>query len=242
MALGLTEANQECGVLAYTDLDHIAQSVASLAATHGDLTAKEGYEKLRQTVMDIKVGKTGYVYVLNSQSHYVISKGGSRDGDNINSAKDADGVLFIQEIVKKAQKLKSGEIAQQFYPWKNKSETEARMKVARIAYYEPWDWVIGASSYEEDFYQAQVTISDLGHKNTALMLILAGITAVLSGLTWSFVSGRLNNQVGDVAKTLRVASASVELNQQAHEVHKSVEYLNQVVGGTPKGAVYQDQI
>jgi signal transduction histidine kinase len=128
-------ANEECGTLAYADLDHIAQSVADLAASHHDLTAEEGYQRLRQTVMNIQVGKTGYVYVLDSQGNYIISKGGKRDGDNINGAKDANGVLFIQEIVQKARRLKEGEIAQQFYPWKNKGEDEARMKVARIAYY-----------------------------------------------------------------------------------------------------------
>ncbi len=202
-------ANKECGVLAYTDLDHIAQSVASLAASHGDLSAEEGYEKLRQTVMNIKVGKTGYVYVLDSAGHYVISKGGTRDGANINLAKDADGVLFIQEIVKKAQGLKEGEIAQQFYPWKNKDETEARMKVARIAYYEPWDWVIGASSYEEEFYQAQYAISGLGQQNIYLMVIMAFITTLLSTVTWFFISKSINKQVGDVAESLRIASEQV---------------------------------
>ena len=33
--------------------------------------------------MDIQVGDTGYVYVLDSKGNYVISKGGARDGENI---------------------------------------------------------------------------------------------------------------------------------------------------------------
>jgi methyl-accepting chemotaxis protein len=202
-------ASEECGVLAYADLDHIAQSVIDLAGSHSDLTAEEGYEKLRQIVMDIQVGQTGYVYVLDSKGRYLISKDGKRDGDNINNAKDADGVLFIQEIVKKANNLKPGQITQQFYPWKNKGETESRMKIARIAYYEPWDWIIGVSSYEEEFYQAQSSISTLGHKNVILMLILAVVTTLIAGLSWFFVANHLNRQVGDVAQSLRTASEQV---------------------------------
>jgi len=202
-------ASKECGALAYADLDHIALSILDLAASHSDLSAQEGYEKLRQTVMNIQVGKTGYVYILDSKGNYIISKGGKRDGDNINKAKDANGVLFIQEIVQKAHHLKNREVDQQFYPWKNKNETDPRMKVARIAYYEPWDWVIGVSSYEEDFYQAQYAISDLGKKNISMMLGLAGLTTLIACLSWFFVSGRLNKQIGDVAKALGIASEQV---------------------------------
>ena len=80
-------AIEECGHLAYDDLDHVAQSVAALAASHGELSAEQGYEKLRRTIMDIQVGDTGYVYVLNSKGHYVISKDGGRDGADISGAR-----------------------------------------------------------------------------------------------------------------------------------------------------------
>ncbi len=216
-------AAAECGQLAFADLDHIAQSVADLAASHDGLTADEGYEKLRKTIMDIQVGETGYVYVLNSQGHYVISKGGARDGADINQAKDADGVLFIQEIVRKARSLKPGESATQFYPWKNKGESEARMKVARIAYYEPWDWVIGASSYEADFYQAERTISALSHKSFLVMLGLAGLTLLASTLAWFFVASKLSGEVSGVTDLLK--EASEQLSNASREVSESGQQM-----------------
>ena len=46
------------------------------------------------------------------------------------------------------------------------------------------------------------------------MLILAGVTTLLAGLAWFFVSGRLNKQVGDVAETLRVASEQVSYSSK----------------------------
>jgi len=51
--------------------------------------------------MAAKVGKTGYVYVLDSKGNYVISQDGKRDGECLWEAKDNDGTLFIQDIVRR---------------------------------------------------------------------------------------------------------------------------------------------
>lgn len=53
--------------------------------------------------MDIEIGKTGYVHVLNTKGHYIISAGGKRDGELIIDAKDADGVEFIKEMISNAK-------------------------------------------------------------------------------------------------------------------------------------------
>jgi len=50
--------------------------------------------ELRKSIMDIKVGKTGYIYVLNSEGYYVISQKGTRDGEKIWDVRDADGRLL----------------------------------------------------------------------------------------------------------------------------------------------------
>src|SRR5690606_15106431 len=67
---------------------------------------EEAAKSLRAGIMDIRIGQTGYVYVLNSQpptrGHYVVSQGGTRDGENLWEAKDADGRPFIQEICRVA--------------------------------------------------------------------------------------------------------------------------------------------
>ena len=106
---------------------------------------QESVTVLRESIMKTLVGKTGYVFVLDSAGQYVISKDGKRDGENIWEAKDSNGVLFIQEMCKKAI-ASNGTIVEQRYPWKNADDQTARMKVARLIYYEPWDWVIGAGS------------------------------------------------------------------------------------------------
>lgn len=116
---------------------------------------QEKFESLRKGILNSVVGKTGYIYVLDREGNYVISKGGLRDGENIWNAKDSDGNLFIQSIVNKGIGLKEGEVAYERYPWINKGEKEARMKIAAISYFEPWDWIIGAGTYEDDFMDAK---------------------------------------------------------------------------------------
>lgn len=143
----------------------------------------ESAEALRQAVMDIRIAETGYVYVLDSKGNYVISAGGKRDGENILEATDSDGHRFIREIVEKAGTVRPGEIFEQRYPWKNQGEEAARMKVARCVYYEPWDWIIGASSYIDEFESAPRHIAAEGRQNLFLLLMVIGLTgAAAAGL------------------------------------------------------------
>ncbi len=148
---------------------------------------QESVSTLRHAIMDITVGKTGYVYVLGGtgkhQGDYIISKDGERDGENIWNAKDSDGNLFIQSVINKALKLKDTEIDYERYPWLNEGDTKARMKIASIAYYEPWDWVIGVGTYEDDYYQALYRIDDalkqllMGIVGTGLIILVLGTVA-----------------------------------------------------------------
>ena len=140
-------------ITAYEPIHDAAGEVAGMLYVG---VPQESVESLREGIMDIVVGKTGYVFVLggrgSQQGDYLISKGGQRDGENIWNAKDADGRLFIQSLVTKALELEAGQIDFERYPWQNKGEDTARMKVAAISYFEPWDWVIGAGIYEDEYH------------------------------------------------------------------------------------------
>jgi len=118
---------------------------------------QENATPLRQAILRTKISTTGYVYVLGGkglqQGHYTISKDGQRDGEDIWKSIDNSGRFFIQSIVTKAVGLRAGEFATERYPWKNLGESEPRWKIVRFAYYEPWDWVIGVSVYEDELQE-----------------------------------------------------------------------------------------
>jgi PAS domain S-box-containing protein len=132
------------------------------------------------------VGKTGYVYVLGgtgeTRGRYIISQKGERDGEDLWNSRDEDGRLIIREIVEAAIGLNPGELATVRYRWQNPAEPAARWKVARLAYFEPWDWVIGTSVYEDEL-QGYRTILSGGRQRMVGFMGAAGIAiAILIGL------------------------------------------------------------
>ena len=181
-----TAASTESIKLAYSDLDHILGGVQSMIGVaediHGELVSMGGATSLsdiqaacKKRIMAIKVGTTGYVYVLDSLGTYIVSQDGKRDGEVIWDAKDADNKPFIQNIVGKAKVLKTGEVAEERYPWKNEGDAVARMKVARIGYFPVWDWVIGVGSYMDEFTATETLIAAITVRgNLIIGLTLAG--------------------------------------------------------------------
>ncbi|MBW6517979.1 MAG: Cache 3/Cache 2 fusion domain-containing protein [ANME-2 cluster archaeon] len=95
-------------------------------------------EKLKENMARQVIGKSGYIFILDEQGNYVLSKGRESDGDNIWEAEDEKGNKIIQEIVTNAKNLKAGETKTIYYPWKNKGELTARDSLVAYAYYPEW--------------------------------------------------------------------------------------------------------
>ncbi|WP_235264012.1 Cache 3/Cache 2 fusion domain-containing protein [Geoalkalibacter ferrihydriticus] len=121
----------------------------------------QNLDRLRENLLQLNVGRTGYVFALKAtgaqRGHYAISSGGLRDGEDIWRATDAAGRPIIRSLINQALNLNphkkriSVPIAFERYPWKNPGEVHARYKTSAITYFEPWDWAIGAGYYEDEF-------------------------------------------------------------------------------------------
>lgn len=209
----LKDATGESLKLAYTDLDHVLSGAVGMA----EVGHKNGEkDAVRKQIMKIQVGKTGYVYVLDSKGTYVVSKDGKRDGEVIWDAKDANGEFFIQKLVGTGVGLKSGQIGETRYPWKNPEDPVARYKIVRLAYFEPWDWVIGAGSYEDEFYGLRDVISAASERINWWLASISLVMLFVTGAVWFFVSGRLAGQIKHIAGLLKgssdqVSSASTDI-------------------------------
>lgn len=181
--------------------------------------------RVRQAILQTRVGKTGYIYVLGGKGEdrgrYIISQRGERDGEDIWENKDSDGGFVIQTIIKKATALKAGELATERYRWRNPGEPKPRWKVARLAYYEPWDWVIGTSVYEDELQNYRAVLSG-GQIRMTTIMGLAGLTiTLLIGLASIFMAwtiARPVRQLTDAAETI----IRGDLNQVV-EVHSQDE-------------------
>jgi PAS domain S-box-containing protein len=159
---------------------------------------------LRNAIMQLEIGDSGYVFVLGgkgeNRGRYIISKHGLRDGESLWESTDAEGHPFIQSIVRKALDCKPGRFETERYPWQNQGETSPRRKIARIAYYEPWDWIIGASAYEDEINQSTAIISQ-GYKTMARVFGLMAIGVAFFGVigTWLFAR-RISHTLGIITQ------------------------------------------
>lgn len=123
---------------------------------------------LRRSIRDIAIGKSGYVFVVggrgSQQGKYLISKRGDRDGENLWNLQDAEGRYLIRSLVDEALALKEKHqgtdipVAVEHYLWQNPEDSAPRPKTAVLAYFEPWDWVIGASYYRDELAESRQQI------------------------------------------------------------------------------------
>lgn len=163
---------------------------------------QESVEGLRKSILDIVVGETGYVFVLGTKGtdagRYLISKGGARDGELIINAKDSDGREFIKDMIAKAEGLDGNDVAFERYPWKN-DEDEVRSKIAALTYFEPWDWLIGASTYESDYYEA---FNHVEATTTQLLVwsAVGGVLVFIIAMVITFFFGaKISNPIREIS-------------------------------------------
>jgi len=160
--------------------------------------------RIRQAILQTSVGKTGYVYVLGGKGkdrgRYIISQGGQRDGEDIWEHKDSDGRYIIQEIINKVTVMKPGKLTTERYRWQNPGETRPRWKIARLTYYEPWDWVIGASVYEDELLNYRAVLSGGRTRMTTIMGLAGLMITLLIGLVGIFMAWTIARPVRQLTK------------------------------------------
>ena len=105
----------------------------------GELSEEEAYRRTRDLLLDPgfgKIGETGYMAGVSSKG--VLSIHPKSEGV------DASGAEFMQ----RAMKMKNGYLE---YDWQNEGEEQPRAKAGYMAYFAPWDIIVWASSYKEEF-------------------------------------------------------------------------------------------
>ena len=170
-------------------------------------------EPLRQAIMNTKVGKTGYVYVLNGtgslRGHYVISRGGARDGEDLWNSRGSNGNLFVQEICGKALRLGPNDLATEQYVWQNGIDTGKHPKIARIKYFKPWDWVIGASMPVSEMYETAEAVQQISRRAEILLVGIGVATLTISCMIWYLVANGLTRRTNRIIREMGEASHEI---------------------------------
>ncbi|MGE0083232.1 MAG: methyl-accepting chemotaxis protein [Desulfococcaceae bacterium] len=147
------------------------------ALQHFILAWKGDEEMLKNTLAAIRVGKTGYVWVLDYGGVYIVSDDRLRDGENLWNAQDANGNFFIQEMVRRGKQVEKGGAAHMSYSWMNPGDSKAREKISTIFHVPERKWVAGVSVYYDE-------LTDMEYEKTKIEMLknrLAGMPVGKSG-------------------------------------------------------------
>jgi methyl-accepting chemotaxis protein len=194
---------------------------------------QESIPGLRESIVGTKVGESGFVTVLggtgDQRGRFLISHGGTRDGESVLEQADAAGRPMIQEILQSTVDSAPGQMVVHRYSWKDIGETNAEPKVVASTYFAPWDWVVVVTGYEADFGEAR---RDVNTMILTLVLTLLGAGTVLAGAAL-YLSARVARGLTTSVAALARSADRIALGEVDHEVQSldedEVGWLNRSV-------------
>jgi methyl-accepting chemotaxis protein len=194
---------------------------------------------LKERIKKMKVGQTGYYFVLNAApgknlGDLVVHP--AKEGQNILGSRDADSREFIKEMLDKKDGLIS-------YPWQNAEagETSPRTKVVAFTLFKEWNWVIAGGTYEDEITSEAARLRN--HYILAGLAALALFAAILYTVMQRTVTRPLEQArdtavriaQGDLTASMRV-ERSDEIGLLAEAMNDISHKLSSVVGQVRRGA------
>ncbi len=104
----------------------------------GKYTEEEAKKLAADMLGSQTIGKTGYIYCVDSRGIMQVHTNKKLIGQNLSKHN------FINE----QKRRRNGYLE---YDWANPGENEPRPKALYMTYFGPWDWIISASSYRNEF-------------------------------------------------------------------------------------------
>ncbi len=120
-----------------------------------------------EVLLSQHIGSTGYLYVVDSRGVLQVHPVGSLLG-----TQQQDHTFILDQVDRKEGYLE--------YQWANPGEEAQRPKALYMAYFEPWDWIISASSYREEFEEL-VDVHDFEEALQRVELGPSGYVFVIDG-------------------------------------------------------------
>ncbi len=171
---------------------------------------EENSEILNEEILKLKIGKTGYIYTIDTKGILQIHP--------TSVGKDISKYDFVREITAKGPSLAGNEIGWIYYPW-DRDGVQSE-KILAYVYFEEWDWVIGVGSYLDEF-----TAPVSGLKQA---ILIVSVICLLLSLGFGFYLAR--SIVGPIIKLVGVAEA-VSVGDISSEIEvKSKDEVGMLAG------------
>jgi PAS domain S-box-containing protein len=194
----------------------------------------------KDEIKNIKVGHTGYVYIIDSKGMLKVHP--AKEGENILNSKDSTGFEYIRAMVTDALELGNGEVGTIRYPWVNPElgEKRPRQKISKYIYFKPWDWIIAAGSYEEEIYQSLyeterfiliaviVSLALVLFLTFTLAKVLTRPIQDLTQITTKMVDGDLSQRV-KVRSADEIGALGTSFNQMISQLQDHTTILEKMV-------------
>ncbi|WP_406623387.1 methyl-accepting chemotaxis protein [Acidovorax sp. SDU_ACID1] len=188
----------------------------------------EALGQLKASIRQLKVGGSGYYFVLRSdpQAYGLLAVHPSAEGKNMVTPEGGgQGPAFVREMLERKQ----GVIA---YPWLDAGAQSERDKLAVFGYYAPWNWVYASSAYKDEFVA----------ETRQLMAVFAALglcaVAVLALVWWWLVrrmivrplvqASRMADAIAEGDLTVRIA------NERKDEIGHLLDDMNNTADGLEK--------
>jgi methyl-accepting chemotaxis protein-2 (aspartate sensor receptor) len=185
----------------------------------------EALGQLKASIRQLKVGGSGYYFVLRSdpEAYGLLAVHPSAEGKNmVKPEGGGQGPAFVREMLERKQ----GVIA---YPWLDAGAQSERDKLAVFGYYAPWNWVYASSAYKDEFVA----------ETRQLMAVFAALglcaVAVLALVWWWLVRRMI---VRPLVQASRMADAIAEGDltvRIAHERKDEIGHLLDDMNNTADG-------
>ena len=190
-----------------------------VAVLYVGVDISEDMKLLKDRIRAMKVGDTGYFYVLDAAPGKAWGKlvvHPAKEGSNIADSTDAGGRFFIKEILEK----KEGSIR---YDWQNPGESTPREKFVVYTHAKDWNWVIAGGTYLDEITAAA---TELRNRFIGFGLLALVVLAAVLYTTMRAKVSRPLAEVRDVAKRI----AEGDLTAQVASVRRDeIGLLNDAI-------------
>lgn len=129
---------------------------------------------LKEKIKSVTFGQSGYIFAVDAgQAAGTMTIHPTHEGTSLLSAKDPQGIAYIQEMIQ----AKNGQIEYQFAN-PDAPGTSPQSKLAVFNYYPEWNWVIASSCYTDELSaEAWAVHIRLFLAGLALSAIMAVVTS-----------------------------------------------------------------
>ena len=171
---------------------------------------QENVKSLRQAILNMKIGKTGYVTVIDSTGAQVIGAAGTE-----NKPQDPAALpQYIAERIASAKVLESKNTGKQQFALQAGGNQPVKRE-ARFVYFKPWDWIITAEADQAEFREASDAIAAMNRQSSFILLGVSAGAIALAVLTWLYMASGIVRPIHGVVESLKdVATGEGDLTKR----------------------------